>query len=634
MAKNWAIAIGINQYDNLQSLKYAQRDAEVMKDWFERSAKFDKVFLFTENSPDIPTHPPISTKPTYGRLRRFFRAQFEKPLLLAGDNLWFFFAGHGKRYADRDYLMLSDSDPGDVESSALSVSWIRERLRRWGADNVVMFLDACRDTGARDGIGIGTEQQPGVITFYACSPNQQSYEIEQLGHGSFTHTLLESLQIQGEGNCATVERLYQRLRYRVREINRKYQKPLQQPYAIAEPATKLHLILLPDYATLADINQLKLDSYQAEVKGDWELARQLWIHVNVTARGSDMEAIEAFPRITRNQTSHQENRSETSQPLTIDGGEFLMVASQQGNRSVVSGVAPTQEVNLQVLHFEVVTVNTQGKQVQKEKRQAKYFTEDLGNNITLEMVTIRGGTFMMGSPEGEGYDYEKSQHEVTVPSFFMGKYPATQAQWKAVAALDRVNRDLKPYPSIFKGDDRPVEMISWYDAVEFCDRLSKYTGKHYRLPSEAEWEYACRAGTTTTFHFGETITTEIANYRGTDWNYEGRLYPGHYGEGPKGKFREQTTDVGSFPPNAFGLYDMHGNVWEWCADHWHENYKGAPKDVSVWVKSDDNDNISQVLRGGSWDSSPENCRSAYRNFYSPGLMFSYLGFRVVCVAVP
>ncbi len=179
MAKNWAIVIGINNYDNLQPLKYAQRDAEEMKDWFEQSAKFDRVLLFTEDSPNIPTNPPISTKPTYGRLRRFFRVSFEEPLLSAGDNLWFFFAGHGRRYANRDYIMLSDSDPGDVENSALSVSWITQRLRRWGADNVVMFLDACRDMGARDGIGIGTEIQPGVIKFYACRTNQQSYEIEQ-----------------------------------------------------------------------------------------------------------------------------------------------------------------------------------------------------------------------------------------------------------------------------------------------------------------------------------------------------------------------------------------------------------------------------------------------------------------------
>ena len=122
----------------------------------------------------------------------------------------------------------------------------------------------------------------------------------------------------------------------------------------------------------------------------------------------------------------------------------------------------------------------------------------------------------MGSPEDERerYSNESPQHEVTVKSFFMGKYPVTQAQWKVVAALPQVNRKLNPDPSIFKGNDRPVETVSWYYAVEFCDRLSKLTGKSYRLPSEAEWEYACRAGTTTPFHFGKIITTDLANYNG------------------------------------------------------------------------------------------------------------------------
>jgi formylglycine-generating enzyme required for sulfatase activity len=156
---------------------------------------------------------------------------------------------------------------------------------------------------------------------------------------------------------------------------------------------------------------------------------------------------------------------------------------------------------------------------------------------------------------------EKPQHQVTVQPFSMGKFQVTQVQWKAVATLTKVNRDLKPEPSKFKGDNRPVEQVSWYDAIEFCDRLSRKTGKPYRLPSEAEWEYACRAGTTTPFHFGETITSELANYNA---NYT-------YGAGVKGIYREQTTPVGSFGvANSFGLYDMHGQVWEWCADHWHD----------------------------------------------------------------
>jgi formylglycine-generating enzyme required for sulfatase activity len=189
-----------------------------------------------------------------------------------------------------------------------------------------------------------------------------------------------------------------------------------------------------------------------------------------------------------------------------------------------------------------------------------------------------------------------------------------------VANLPKVNRDLKPDPSKFKGDNRPVEQVSWYDAVEFVERLSRQTGRHYRLPSEAEWEYACRAGTTTPFHFGETLTDKLANYAASKT----------FAAEPKGEYREQTTPVGSFPPNGFGLYDMHGNVWEWCADPWHESYEGAPTDGSVWEDENDNDNHYRLLRGGSWDSLPEDCRSAYRGTFSPDGRNSYLGFRVVC----
>ena len=600
MGKNWAIAIGINHYDNLQHLNYAQQDAEAMKTWFERSAKFDKVYLFTEDSPSIPASPPISTKPTYGRLRRFFRVNFENPLLSAGDNLWFFFAGHGRRDADRDYLMLSDSDPGDVENSALSVSWITERLRRWGADNVVMFLDACRNTGARNGIGIGTEKQPGVITFYACSPNQQSYEIEQLSHGSFTHSLLESLQIQGEGNCATVERLYHRLCYQVSELNRKYQKPLQSPYAVVEPATKFHLILLPNYATLADIAQLKLDAYQAEVTNDWELARQLWIRVNVAARGSDMQAIDAFLRIAQKSTNSLPVIPTDKTPNSSRGEKIKTIETPS-----------SQETKLKVFPFEVVTVNFNGQEVKREQGEAEYFTENLGNGVTLEMVSIPGGSFKMGSPAGEKNrrDYESPQHDVTVPAFFMGKFEITQEQYQQVMGKN---------PSNFKGDKRPVETVSWNDAVEFCKQLSQKTGHTYRLPSEAEWEYACRAGTTTPFYFGETIAGKLANYDTS------RTYASE----PKGQSKGETTPVGQFPPNAFGLYDMHGNVWEWCQDTRHDNYNGAPKDGGAWI---DNDNHPRLLRGGSWLNYPLNCRSASRPVYpARGNGNVDIGFRVAC----
>ncbi|MUG93035.1 SUMF1/EgtB/PvdO family nonheme iron enzyme [Scytonema sp. UIC 10036] len=265
--------------------------------------------------------------------------------------------------------------------------------------------------------------------------------------------------------------------------------------------------------------------------------------------------------------------------------------------------------------------------IRRYRRQSQCFIEDLGNGVQLEMVAIPEGSFLMGSPEDEleRRSNEGPQHKVTIKPFFLGKYPVTQAQWRAVASLPQVNRELNPDPSYFKGENRPVEQVSWYDCVEFCDRLSNYTKKTYRLPSEAQWEYACRAGTTTPFHFGETISTELANYRGT----------ANYGKGNKGIFREETTPVGSFgAANDFGLYDMHGQVWEWCADHWHRNYEGAPTNGEAWLIRNNNDNRERIQRGGSWYDLPDLCRSARRNCINPEDDDVIIGFRVVCVVWP
>ncbi|MEO1744728.1 MAG: formylglycine-generating enzyme family protein [Cyanobacteria bacterium J06629_9] len=241
--------------------------------------------------------------------------------------------------------------------------------------------------------------------------------------------------------------------------------------------------------------------------------------------------------------------------------------------------------------------------------------------VELEMVAIPAGEFRMGAPTDESTsESEKPQHTVSVPAFFMSKYLITQAQWQAVAGWEQVNRELESEPSRFKGENLPVEQVSWHEAVEFCDRISARTGRTYRLPTEAEWEYACRAGTQTPFHFGETITAELANYRSEI----------AYNDGPTSKGPDKTTDVGRYPANGFGLYDMHGNLWEWCLDDYHNNYEEAPTDGSTWLSSSERKS-RKVLRGGSWFGYPENCRSAYRYYYGPDLRDNHLGFRVVCL---
>lgn len=279
---------------------------------------------------------------------------------------------------------------------------------------------------------------------------------------------------------------------------------------------------------------------------------------------------------------------------------------------------PAAAPRLQTVQFEVVTVNAQGEMDQHRPQTAEYFEELLGKDIRLAMMAIPGGRFMMGSPKHELHRdvSEGPYHAVEIAPFFLGKFVVTQLQWRTVAALPKVSQDLHYDPSKFKGASHPVEQVSWRDALEFCARLSRKTGREYRLPSEAEWEYACRAGTATSFSYGPTLTSQQANYQGQFT----------YGNGPKGIYRESTTPVGRFPPNPFGLYDMHGNVYEWCADCWHRSYEGAPADGRSWVTSKGND--PRVLRGGSWYNKPRYCRAANRNRYIPNNRVNDIGFRV------
>ncbi|KKJ00502.1 hypothetical protein PROH_08260 [Prochlorothrix hollandica PCC 9006 = CALU 1027] len=234
------------------------------------------------------------------------------------------------------------------------------------------------------------------------------------------------------------------------------------------------------------------------------------------------------------------------------------------------------------------------------------------------MVKIPGGEFWMGSDES---DRASPRHLVKVPEFYMGKYPVTQAQWRAVAALPPEELTLDPNPSHSQGDDRPVETVSWREAREFCLRLSAYVGATYDLPTEAEWEYACRGGTETAYHFGDEITTDLANCGGPNAPQE-TTPVGHYGIG-----------------NRWELYDLHGNVWEWCLDPWHGSHGDKPaalqedgsrpwldEEIDISLHSDK----SRLLRGGSWNLSPRTCRSAYRNYDVPGVRDYSYGFRVVC----
>jgi formylglycine-generating enzyme required for sulfatase activity len=296
---------------------------------------------------------------------------------------------------------------------------------------------------------------------------------------------------------------------------------------------------------------------------------------------------------------------------------------------------------LSVFHSETVLVNITGTITERKPVRAYYYTENVPE---LNMMYIPGGQFWMGTEEEEiarlqkkfdweGFDRESPRHLVKLESFYLSQTPITQVQWRFIAEREdlKAELDLNPNLAQFKGDNLPVEHVNWFEAVEFCQRLSRLTGKNYKLPSEAQWEYACRAIQNEAqpyppFHYGETLTSDLANYRAI------RIYA----DEAEGEYREQTTLVRQFDPNAFGLYDMHGNVWEWCEDDWHENYQDAPTDGSArskMGKKPQKDSYS-VLRGGSWNVNPVVCRSAcrYSYFYlGRDLRVNVIGFRVLCV---
>jgi eukaryotic-like serine/threonine-protein kinase len=268
------------------------------------------------------------------------------------------------------------------------------------------------------------------------------------------------------------------------------------------------------------------------------------------------------------------------------------------------------------IQFTSVRLDRNGNVIGKPAGSAEILTEDLGNSVELKMVKIPAGKFLMGSPasEQDRQQDEGPQHQVNVSEFYLGQTLVTQAQWTEIMGNN---------PAHFQENNKlPVEDVSWLDTMDFCQKLSQKTGKIYRLPSEAEWEYACRAGTTSPFAFGETITPAVVNYKG-DYPDRGSA---------RGQSRGKTTPGGLFPPNLFGLYDLHGNLWEWCLDEWADSYDGAPNDGSARgdIKARDK-NKRRVLRGGSWSNLASNCRAADRYVNFASLRYISIGFRVVCL---
>jgi formylglycine-generating enzyme required for sulfatase activity len=382
-----------------------------------------------------------------------------------------------------------------------------------------------------------------------------------------------------------------------------YRKTLIAEWAGQDELRAEQWELLQQLQTALGISDPEVEQIKQKVLGDQAKEPQ---EAQETKRQPQQETEAQLSREVAERQEEAENLQRT---------QDLEAAEQRSRDAATRNV----NLNLQMFSFEVVLLDDAGKERKRTTEQAQYFAEVLAPGIDLHMVSIPGGSFQMGSPDKENIYIERPQHLVNVPPFFMGKYPITQAQWRVVAGYPQVKQTLNTEPSTFKGDKLPVETVSWDDAVEFCARLSSKTSHTYRLPSEAEWEYACRANTKTSYHFGNEISQDFLNNinaRKTSWFSK--------------QLPHVTSEVGSFEvANQFGLYDMHGNVLEWCFDLWHSNYTSAPQDGSAWI----NDNVddSRLKRGGAWFSRPRDCRSADRSYSSPDVRFDALGFRVVLV---
>ena len=579
-AKRFAVLIGVNEYDDEQigALVGPANDMQMLEDALVANAGFDRNHIRRLTREQTET----SLKPTrFNVLRALSNALKAVP---ADGLLVLAFSGHGTERNGRAFLLPADAqvnaDIELLEASALEVAALKNMIRNrrsspsapvTGVAQVVVLLDACRNdpTSGKDtsinpltpayDFSLRNSNVKAFVTLYATALGARAYESRARRQGYFISEVVAALR--GAASDAVNERGEITLDRLIRHVEDEVPARVafetgndQKPFAVVE-------------------------GYKA---ADLVLAKASAVAV--------VPIVTPAPRATP-----------VNAPLPAPSA-----------RKSVTGVA------LRAFNFETVTTDAKGLEKTRRQGEGYGFTEDI-NGVPLELVELAGGTFTMGSPASEADRRDdETPHQVMVSGLMMGKYEVTQAQWRAVAKLPKVKIDLPADPANFKGDLLPIERVSWEEAVEFCARLSRKTGRNYRLPTEAEWEYAARGGTQTPFAFGETMTTALVNYDGN--------YP--YGGAAKSEWRQKTVNVGSLnAANALGLYDLHGNVWEWCQD-WYGAYATGAQTNPIGSANGE----YRVLRGGSWGYNSRGCRAANRSWFAPGDRDGLIGFRVVSVS--
>jgi formylglycine-generating enzyme required for sulfatase activity len=603
------------------------------------------------------------------------------------DQILIYYSGHGKPdAAGHLHLATSDTEVDSLETSSIAVGTLRQLIDNYACKQVAMILDCCfAGAVGKDFLKSGVDDHlkqtfrgRGIYILTASTATQTAREKEGDDYSLFTKHILQGIRQGGAGHnddgLISLDDLYEYVKTRVPKEAPQY--PTKWEFGVQGNS-----LFIARAAKTFGADRLR--AFKQKIKDDEdyllpEVFEQAYrvIRENQPKRDRDFFALleelcdgrtrhgdfnsrwlrlapAALPEQEKNAPPRQEKEPQTPIRSGVDVDDIseritwwvidefkkdqgidlskdshatlrLKEAAEKA-RIELSSLMET-EINLPFIavdksepkhlvmkvtraHFErkglqagktpaPVTVTPPQERKTPARKPVESFTDDL-NGIPLEMIFVPGGSFKMGSPNGEGDDNERPQHDVTVQDFYIGKYQITVAQWQAVMSNN---------PSWIKGDRAlPVENISWNDAKEFCEKLARMTGKIYRLPSEAEWEYACRAGTTSAY---------AGDLKAMAW----------YGKPIIGR----THPVGQKQPNAFGLYDMHGNVREWCEDVWHGNYNDAPTDGSAWVSG--GNSSFRVLRGGSWFVLGSSCRSASRDFSRPDAPLFESGFRVVVAA--
>ena len=607
--KKHALVVGIGSYTDpeITDLAFAARDAEEIGHVLADICGFDEVRTLASGGPQEPDH--VNVVDALHGLA---------PLLSPDDLFLFYFAGHGIETRTGAHLLTSNSRIRMPELASVSKEVLSDCLSRIECADRVLILDACRNDPrkgmgdqdnlltsgfSRDIMAVAETPVEGVIpttcVLFSCRPGERAYEWPDMRHGAFSHYLLEGLRgaAADAGGCITVQALGRYVEAQVprwakkagtprpqtpwgehkgswREISlaarvapspRAQPRPVHPPKPVtilAEPV--LHVETNPSGASLSVDGRvlgpapqrfpLRAGEYRIRAEMDGYKPWDRRIRYDAASDAQLRIELEAKPRVV-----------EASFPMTVEEATGVQRAAAE-----VMGILLTDDLNC-------------------------------GKGIKLPLILIPSGTFIMGSPKDEHdrFDDEGPQHEVTISKpFYMGVTPVTQGQYKSMTG-DK--------PSYFKGDSNSVEQVPWDQASRFCVKMTSTTGKVVRLPTEAEWEYACRAGSATRFSFGN----EDAGLALHAW------YTSNSGS--------STHPVGQKKPNAWGLYDMHGNVWEWCEDAWHVSYKNAPTDGSAWVGGES----ARVVRGGGWYFVPQYCRSSLRDGVEPDYRFFDVGFRVV-----